>query len=67
MIYFRRILMAVWRFISADNQSLPNGGTRWPPLGLSNAEARSTGLLVHHLSPVQRAQYAVDREELATY
>ena len=50
--------MAVWRFISADNRSLPDRSTRWPSLGLSNAEPRSTGLLVQHLSPVQRAQYA---------
>jgi hypothetical protein len=58
MISFRRALMGVWRFMSANNRSLPNGYTRWPPLGWSDAEARSAGLLVHNLSPVQRAQYA---------
>jgi hypothetical protein len=58
MMHFRRILMAVWRFISPDNQSLPNRATRWPPLGWSNAEAQSAELLMHNLSLAQRAQYA---------
>jgi hypothetical protein len=58
MISFRQAWMGVWRFISANNRSLPDGYTRWPPLGRSDAEARGAALLVHNLSPVQRAQYA---------